>query len=65
MMRAVVHDEVVFSVPADRFDEVRDIVLESFTFDWAPPGKSRRVPITCGAEKPGASWGKVYDKGSK
>ena len=34
MLRAIVHDELVFSVPADDVDEIRAEVLKAMTFEW-------------------------------
>ena len=62
MLRAIVHDELVFSVPAADFVDVRDAVLATMTFEWAPPGASDPVPIEAGALGPGSSWGAVYAK---
>jgi DNA polymerase-1 len=57
MLRAVVHDELVFSVPATDVDEIRAEVLRAMTFAW------RDVPILAKAEKTGIlSWGSCYDK---
>jgi DNA polymerase-1 len=66
MIRAVVHDEIVLSVPDDRLDEVTAIVLASMEFnasevlDYADDALD--VRITCGATKPGKNWGSVYTK---
>lgn len=56
MLRGVVHDEVVLSVPVEQAEEVRAHVLEAMTFTW------RGVPITSGASKPGENWAACYAK---
>jgi DNA polymerase-1 len=55
-MRGVVHDECVFSVPADSADEIGARLKEAMTFNW------RGVDITCGLSKPGTSWADCYRK---
>lgn len=57
MLRGVVHDEVVLSVPREQADDVRQHVLDALTFTW------RDVPITAGASRPGADWAACYAKG--
>lgn len=54
-LRGIVHDEFVFSFPKDRARELSRKVVEAGHFEW------RGVPITCGASKPGLSWGGCYD----
>lgn len=61
LLRCVVHDEVVLSVPAGDIDEVRRLVADCLTFPWAPPGASRTIDITCevGA-RGGRNWSDAY-----
>lgn len=56
MLRVVVHDEIVLSIPKDSLDEVSRAVSEALTFEF------KGVPITCGASKPGVDWGDCYSK---
>jgi DNA polymerase-1 len=56
MLRAVVHDEVVCSVPSSRVDEISEHIQQALTFEW------RGVRITCGASKPGINWAACYSK---
>ena len=56
MLRAVIHDEVVLSIPDDQIEEVSRIVVEAFTMEI------NGVPITCGSSKPGKSWADCYEK---
>ncbi len=57
MLRAVVHDEIVCSVPVKRLESVKAHILEALTFEW------RGVAITAGASKAAANWGACYAKG--
>jgi P4 family phage/plasmid primase-like protien len=56
MLRAVVHDELVFSIPTSSLGDVTTTIVEAMSFEW------RGVPITAGASKPGRTWGDVYRK---
>jgi DNA polymerase-1 len=56
MFRAVVHDEVVVSVPADRVDEVTAVLKDAMTFEF------RGVPILADVSAPGESWAACYAK---
>lgn len=62
MLRAVVHDEIVLSVPVDVVDDVEQEVLRALSFDWAPPGVSTTVQVVAGLVGRGRSWGAVYEK---
>lgn len=63
MLRAVVHDEVILSVPVDIVVDVERVVLEALSFEWAPPGGDLSVQIEAGLGKHrGANWGAVYRK---
>lgn len=63
LLRAVVHDEIVLSVPVDIADDVERAVLAALSFEWAPPGASRTVRIEAGlGERRGRNWGHVYAK---
>lgn len=53
-LRAVVHDELVFSVPTDRIDEVREQILGALQFDV------NGVPILAEAGDPGRDWADCY-----
>jgi DNA polymerase-1 len=56
MLRAVVHDEVVLSVPAEYADDVAAHVKSAFTFEWGG------VPITAGVSRPSPNWAACYRK---
>lgn len=63
MLRAVVHDEVILSVPADQADDVERAVVDALSFDWAPPGADRTVRIDASlGNRRGRNWGEVYEK---
>lgn len=63
MLRAVVHDEVILSVPADAVEDVERVVVDSLSFDWAPPGAERSIRIEAGlGDRRGRNWGEVYAK---
>lgn len=55
-LRAVVHDEIVLSVPAEWVEAVTVHLRECLTFDW------RGVPITAGVSQPGENWAACYRK---
>lgn len=54
MLVMVVHDEVVLSVPEERYDEIAAIVQESLRFTW------RNVFFDCDVSKPGRTWSECY-----
>lgn len=56
MLLMVVHDEVVLSVPRERYEEVAMIVQESLRVTW------RDVFFDCDVSNPGENWGECYDK---
>jgi DNA polymerase-1 len=63
MLRAVVHDEVVLSVPLDVIEDVEAAVLDALSFTWAPNGADKTVQIEAGlGERRGDNWGHVYAK---
>lgn len=61
-LRAVVHDEVVMSIPADRADEIEAQVIEALSFSWAPREGYQTVDIEAGLAKRGQNWGACYVK---
>ena len=60
MLRGIVHDEIVASVPIDQFEDVSRAIVQAYEGEWAPPGKSLTVPIIAGASRPGANWADCY-----
>lgn len=63
MLRVIVHDEVVLSVPRKDAEECARIVQECMSRKWAPAGCSIPVSITAGQGKPfvfGENWNALY-----
>lgn len=56
MLRVVVHDEIVLSIPRDIVEDVCRTVVDCMTFEH------RGVPITWGTSKFGTSWADCYRK---
>lgn len=55
-LRLYVHDEFVFSVPTEGAEQIKQHVIESFTWEW------RGVPILCDATGPAPDWGTASEK---
>jgi DNA polymerase-1 len=64
LMRGIVHDELVLSVPESDAEEVEKIVLDAMSFEWVPPRmpNARPIRIEAGVGKRGKTWGHVYAK---
>lgn len=62
MLRGIVHDEIVMSIPRDQLEEVCRTVVSAFEREWAPPHASRPIPVTAGASLPGDNWAHAYRK---
>lgn len=60
MLRALVHDEVVLSVPEDRAEEIGEIVVESMHRYWAPFGYEHKVEIISDCTTPAKDWYSAY-----
>ncbi len=62
MLRAVIHDEVILSVPLDQVDDVERIVVEAMSFEWKPAAYTGGTPVavTAGLGRRGRSWGDCY-----
>jgi DNA polymerase-1 len=56
MMKVMVHDELLFSVPKEDAEEVTHEIRDAMTFTW------KGVPILCDVSAPGQSWGEVSAK---
>lgn len=54
MLRVVVHDEIVLSIPEPIVEDVCRTVIDCMTFEL------KGVPITWGQSKPGKSWDACY-----
>lgn len=57
MLRSIIHDELVLSVPTDQYADVEPIVKDALTFEF------RDVPIECDISKPASTWADAYEKG--
>lgn len=62
MIKAFIHDELIFSIPVSIAREVRRHVVECMTFEWAPAGASRPIKIIADATDFGLDWGSLYAK---
>ncbi len=62
MIRAVVHDELVMSIPLKDAAEIEDLVVKAMSFPWCPVGGTYEVQITSGLNKRGVNWARCYDK---
>jgi len=55
-VRAVIHDEIVVSIPKDEVEDYSRGILDALTFEF------QGVPITSGASTLGANWAACYEK---
>jgi DNA polymerase I-like protein with 3'-5' exonuclease and polymerase domains len=63
MLRMIVHDEVVASVPEKDAEECARMIQDCLSRQWVPNGCSIPVSITAGQGKPfvfGRTWGELY-----
>lgn len=63
LLRVLVHDEVVASVPRENAEECARILQRCLSREWAPAGASRPVSFTAGQGKPftfGGTWNALY-----
>lgn len=56
MLKVVVHDEGIFSVPRQNWQQHADAIVSAATMEF------RGVPITAGVTGPGDDWGSIYAK---
>jgi DNA polymerase I len=61
-LRALVHDEVVLSVPQDIAQDVKVAAEQALAFPWAPPGAKRPIMIQAEATVGGRTWASAYGK---
>jgi DNA polymerase I len=61
-LRAVVHDEIVMSIPEDEADRIESLVMEAMSFEWAPHPEYQKIRIEAGLAKRGNAWGECYAK---
>lgn len=62
MIKALVHDELVFSVPRSIAIDVRRHVVDAMTFEWAPHPSFRPIKIEADASPFALTWGGCYAK---
>jgi DNA polymerase-1 len=60
-LRAFVHDELVFTAPADAVEDFTKVVLDALQFEWAPEPWMRPIGIVADVSRPGHTWGDCYD----
>jgi len=56
MLRAQIHDEIVFSVPENQADEIGRAVVDALSFEW------EGVPILADVSRTGTDWSQCYIK---
>ncbi|WP_422114705.1 DNA polymerase [Brachybacterium sp. UNK5269] len=59
-LRAIIHDEIVLSVPVDRLDEARAAVLAALQFDFTIMEGAITVPVLAAASDAGRDWADCY-----
>lgn len=62
MIRAVIHDELVLSVPRKDAEEIELLVVKAMSFEWCPVGGEYPVQISAGLNKRGINWSDCYRK---
>lgn len=61
-LKAMVHDEFVWSVPRRDAIELRELIVRTMSGQWAPPGASRPVPVIADASHFADRWSGCYEK---
>ncbi|HXH36244.1 MAG TPA: DNA polymerase [Plantibacter sp.] len=59
-LRAIVHDEIVLSVPTDRADEAEASVLKALQFSFRPPSADLAVQVLAEKSDRGRDWCDCY-----
>lgn len=57
MVRAVIHDEIVFNIPVEMVDQVHEDIMGAMQFRFMD-----RIDITSGASVTGTKWSDLYEK---
>jgi DNA polymerase-1 len=60
MIKALVHDEIVFSAPISIARDVQQHAIECMSFEWAPAGANRSIQIKADASPFALRWGGCY-----
>ncbi len=61
-LRFLVHDELVFSVPQERWKIAEEEIRQAMTFEWAPPRASHMVKVIGELSRPGRNWAECYSQ---
>ncbi|WP_460944251.1 DNA polymerase [Okibacterium endophyticum] len=59
-LRAIVHDEIVLSVPEDRADEAEAAVLDALQFEYRIAADAVAVPVLADKSDRGRDWADCY-----
>lgn len=62
MIRGIIHDELVMSVPVADVEEIEQLVVKAMSFEWLPVGGTYPVNIEAGLNKRGSNWAECYAK---
>lgn len=62
MLRMLIHDELVFSVPKADAPEIEAAILNAVQFDWAPHEGMRPIRVLAELGARGKNWAEVYAK---
>lgn len=62
MIRGVIHDECVLSVPVKDLEEIERLVVDALSFEWCPVGGTHSIQIIGGLNSRGLSWADAYAK---
>lgn len=63
MLRGIIHDEIVLSIPEKDVEEVTRIVMNAMQFDLydVTDGRLAHMPITVDVSPPGKNWAQCYE----
>jgi DNA polymerase-1 len=63
MLRGIIHDEIVLSIPERDVEEVSRIVVAAMQFDLydVTDGRLAHMPITVDTSPPGKNWSQCYE----
>jgi DNA polymerase-1 len=63
MLRGIIHDEIVLSIPEKDVEEVCRIVVAAMQFDLydVTEGRLAHMPVTVGVSAPGKNWAQCYE----
>jgi DNA polymerase I-like protein with 3'-5' exonuclease and polymerase domains len=63
MLRGIIHDEIVLSIPERDVEEVSRIVVAAMEFDLydVTDGRLAHMPIAVDTSPPGKNWSQCYE----